>query len=97
MKQYVIIARDGIDEAALERRMSVRHLHLAGASVLKAQGQFVVGGATLDSEGHMNGSVMIVQFETEEAFDAWYRQEPYIVNGVWQHVEVLPFKVAPVE
>lgn len=97
MKQYLIIARDGKDDAAAERRMAVRNMHLAGASLLKAQGRFVVGGAMLNHDGQMNGSVLIVQFETDEAFEAWFQQEPYIVGGVWQEVEVLPFKIASVE
>lgn len=97
MKQYVIIAKDGDDAAALERRMQVRADHLAGAGKLKANGNFVTGGATLDEAGHMNGSVMIVQFETDEAFQEWYNNEPYIVKGVWKHIEVKPFKVANVQ
>jgi len=97
MKQYVVIAKDGDDAAALERRMQVRTDHLAGASKLKANGNFVTGGATLDEAGQMNGSVMIVQFENEEAFQHWYDNEPYIVNGVWKQIEVKPFKVANVQ
>jgi uncharacterized protein len=97
MKQYVIIAKDGNDADALERRMQVRTDHLAGASALKANGNFVTGGATLDEAGRMNGSVMIVQFETDDAFQHWYNNEPYIVQGVWKHIEVKPFKVANVQ
>lgn len=96
MQQYVIIARDGEDADALERRMQTREKHLSGASVLKANGQFVIGGAMLDAEGKMRGSVMIVQFETQEDFDHWYATEPYIVNGVWKDIEVKPFRVANV-
>lgn len=97
MKQYVVIARDGDDAAALQRRLNVRADHLAGASKLKATGNFVVGGAMLDENGNMCGSVMIVQFESDEGFQDWYKNEPYIVKGVWQTIEVKPFKVANVE
>jgi uncharacterized protein len=56
----------------------------------------VIGGATLDEEGKMRGSIMIVQFETKEEFDNWYASEPYIKDGVWQTIEVKPFRVANV-
>lgn len=96
MKQYVIIAQDGNDEAALERRQTVRPVHLAGAKKLKDNNNFVLGGAMLDEEGNMRGSVMIVQFETAEEFQHWYNNEPYITGGVWKNIEVKPFKVANV-
>jgi hypothetical protein len=35
MKQYVIIAYDGDDADAQERRKTIRPLHLAGAKILK--------------------------------------------------------------
>lgn len=96
MKQYVIIARDGNDKDALDRRMNTRPVHLAGARQLKANNQFILGGAMLNDAGQMEGSVMIVQFETEEQFRHWYNNEPYITTGVWKSIEVKPFKVADV-
>jgi uncharacterized protein len=97
MRQYVIIAHDGIDAEASERRKKIRPLHLAGAKILKEKNQFITGGAILDENGQMTGSVMIVQFETEEEFQEWYNNEPYIKEGVWQTIEVKPFRVAVVQ
>ena len=96
MQQYVIIANDGTDEGALERRKQVRPFHLAGAKKLKEQNNYVTGGAILDEEGNMRGSVMIVQFETKEEFDHWFENEPYIKDAVWKSIEVKPFKMADV-
>jgi uncharacterized protein YciI len=96
MKQYVIIARDGNDEAALHRRMETRPVHLEGARQLKTDNHFIVGGAMLNDDGQMEGSVMIVQFQTEEQFQNWYKHEPYITAGVWKTIEVKPFRVAEV-
>jgi len=96
MKQYVIIARDGNDAEAQNRRLTARPVHLAGAARLKAANQFVIGGAMLNEAGQMEGSVMIVQFETEEQFTEWYINEPYITGNVWQSIEVRPFRVANV-
>lgn len=97
MKQYVIIARDGTDADALPRRMASRPAHLAGVKELKANGNYHIGGAILNDEGNMCGSVMILQFETEEQFQSWYNNEPYIQSGTWQSIEVQPFRVAAVE
>lgn len=96
MQQYVIIAQDGRDEEAPERRKAIRPLHLEGARKLKANGQFVIGGATLNEQGGMTGSVMILQFETEEQFKEWYANEPYITQGVWKAIEIKHFRVADV-
>ena len=97
MQQYVIIARDGSDEDALKRRMNVRSNHLENVKTLRSHGNYIVGGAMLNSKGNMCGSVMIVQFETNEEFQKWYDQEPYIKQGVWEMIEVQPFRVAMVE
>jgi len=96
VKQYLIIANDGKDDEALDRRKEVRPLHLAGAKKLKEKNNFVIGGAMLDDDGNMRGSIMIVQFETQDDFQSWYDNEPYITQGVWRTIEVKPFRVADV-
>ncbi|OOQ61089.1 YciI family protein [Mucilaginibacter pedocola] len=96
MNQYLITAYDFTDEHALERRMAIRPHHLDGASALKANGNFILGGAMLNDEGKMIGSTMVLQFETEEELEAWKQGEPYITQKVWETVDVKPFKVATV-
>jgi uncharacterized protein len=96
MQQYLIIARDGNDIEALERRMKARPSHFEGARELKSRDQFVIGGAILDDNGKMIGSMMVVQFETEDDLLNWMRNEPYINGNVWQDIEVKPFKIAEV-
>jgi uncharacterized protein YciI len=96
MNQYIVTAYDYTDEGALERRMGVRPHHLDGAKELNASGNYVVGGAILNDEGKMIGSVMIVQFENEEELQAWQQREPYITQKIWETVDVKPFRVANV-
>jgi uncharacterized protein len=96
MNQYVIYAKDYTDTQALDRRLSVRPTHLAGVQQLKAQGQYILGGAILDEQGQMIGSTMVLQFESSADFEAWYAQEPYIQGKVWEHIEVNPFRVAQI-
>lgn len=94
MDQYIVTAYDHTDSEAFERRMGVRPHHLDAAKVLKENGNYVIGGAILNEEGKMMGSVMILQFETEEELNAWKQGEPYITQKIWESVDVKPFKVA---
>jgi uncharacterized protein YciI len=94
MKQYLVTGYDHTDEGALKRRMDVRPHHLDGANELRANNNYVMGGAILDDEGKMIGSVMVVQFETEEELEAWKKREIYITAGIWETVDVKPFRVA---
>ena len=94
MNQYLVTAYDYTDTEALQRRMNVRPHHLDAAKELRASGNYILGGAILNEEGKMIGSVMIVQFETDEALEAWKQNEPYITQKIWESVDVKPFRVA---
>jgi len=96
MNQYIVTGYDYTDEGALQRRMDVRPHHLDGAKQLKESGNYLIGGALLNEEGKMIGSVMILQFETEEGLEAWKQSEIYITQKIWESVDVKPFKVAGV-
>lgn len=96
MNQYLVTAYDHTDEGALKRRMDVRPHHLDGAKALKANGNYVIGGAMLSEEGKMMGSIMILQFEDEEQLEAWKQSEIYIIGKVWETVDIKPFRVADV-
>ncbi|MFD0764253.1 YciI family protein [Mucilaginibacter lutimaris] len=96
MNQYLVTGYDYTDEGALERRMNIRPHHLDGAKALKESGNYVLGGALLNDEGKMIGSVMVLQFESEDGLEAWKQSEPYITQKIWETVDVKPFKVATV-
>ena len=82
--QFIIKAYDGANK--LDKRMEVRPRHLAGMQQL---GNHVIcAGGLLDEEGKMKGSVLIVDFENRGALDAYLAGEPYVVEGVWEKVEV---------
>ncbi len=92
--QFVVIAHDGTDAEAPERRQSVRANHLEGARRLKDTGAILTGGAMLDEAGAMTGSVVIVDFESRAALDGWLASDPYVTGDVWRRIEVNPFRVA---
>ena len=94
MPQFVVIAYDGTDEAALGRRMAVRAAHLANVAPMVKAGTLKAGGAILDDGGKMIGSVTIADFPDRAGLDAWLAGDPYVTGKVWQRVEVLPFRLA---
>jgi hypothetical protein len=92
--QFVIIARDGTDPEALARRRAVRPAHLESIRLFVARGNILVGGAILDELDNMVGSVLMADFSTREKLDAWLTRDPYVTDGVWQEVEVQPYRAA---
>ena len=82
--QFLVKAYDG--DGKLEKRMEVRPRHLEG---MKALGQQIIcAGGLLDKEGRMKGSALVMEFESRAALDEYLENEPYVVEGVWQKVEV---------
>ena len=92
--QYVIHAYDHTDADALDRRMAVRPAHFDYVRQLKADGQFVLGGALLNPDGQMIGSMLILDLETDEQLTDYLNTDPYIVQGVWDKIDVKPFRQA---
>jgi uncharacterized protein YciI len=94
MPQFVVIAYDGTDAGALDRRMAVRPAHLESIKPMVESGQLKAGGAILDDAGKMIGSVTICDFPDRAALDHWLATDPYIIGNVWQKIEVKPFRLA---
>jgi len=92
--QFVVIARDRTDADAVFRRQTVRPHHLDGIQPLVDAGNILAGGAMLDDDGTMRGSVLLVDFPSRAELDAWIQHDPYVTDGVWDQVEVVPFRVA---
>jgi len=93
--QFVLIARDGDDNQALERRMAAREQHIALGDQMVAAGQMLYGGAILDDMGNMIGSILVLDFPSRDDLDAWLKVEPYVTGDVWRTVDVEPFRVGP--
>ena len=82
--QFLVKAYDGPD--MLDKRMEVRPQHLEG---MKALGkQIICAGGLLDEESAMRGSALVMEFDNRAALDAYLESEPYVVEGVWQKIEV---------
>jgi len=95
--QFLLLAYDGTDSLALQRRLKVRDEHLKKISGLKKDGEFLFGGAILDDNGIMTGSMIVYDFPDRATLDERLKNEPYITEGVWKKLEIKPFRVAKIE
>jgi hypothetical protein len=97
---YVIDARDAQD--SLPRRMEARARHLERLNVLRDAGRLLLAGPypAIDAEdpgpAGFSGSLIVAEFESLEAARTWAEADPYREAGVYQSVDVRPFrKVLP--
>ena len=82
--QFLVKAYDGKD--MLNKRMEVRPWHLEGMKTLGKQ--IIVAGGLLDEAGKMKGSALVMEFPDRAALDEYLANEPYVVEGIWQKIEV---------
>lgn len=93
---YAIISEDV--ENSLPMRKSARPDHIARLNELNDQGKLLLAGPhpAIDSEdpgdNGFTGSLIIAEFASLEAAQAWADADPYIEAGVYKHVSVKPFK-----
>jgi hypothetical protein len=94
--QFLLLAYDGTDAGAAARRAEVRPEHIEKISVLKKHGEFLFGGAILDENGNMKGSMVLYEVPDRKTLDELLKDEPYINSGVWKKIEILPFRLAKI-
>jgi uncharacterized protein YciI len=95
--QFLLTAFDGKDGEAQGRRLSARPGHLENISDMKKRGEFLFGGAILDDNGNMIGSMIVFEFPDRKTMDERLKDEPYIYAGVWKKIEIVPFRLAKIE
>jgi len=93
---YVIEGYDA--PGALPKRLEARPAHLARLNALLDSGRLLLAGPcpAIDSEdpgpAGFSGSVVIAEFESLEDARAWADADPYVAAGVYDRVEVRPFR-----
>ncbi len=93
---YAIIATDVAN--SLEARLAARPAHLERLQVLKGEGRIVLAGPhpAVDSNdpgaAGFTGSLIVAEFDSLSAAQAWADADPYIAAGVYANVLVKPFK-----
>jgi len=98
---YVIYSKDRED--SLQARKEARPEHLARVNALLQEGRLLLAGPrpAIDAEdpgpAGFQGSLIVAQFESLEDARQWADSDPYVRAGVYESIEVTPFKrVMPV-
>ena len=95
---FAIIATDVAD--SLERRKGARPAHIARLQALLDAGRLFVAGAfpavEADDPGPagFSGSMILAEFPSLAAAQAWADADPYVAAGVYANVQVKPFRKA---
>lgn len=93
---YVINSTDVTN--SLEKRKAVRPEHLARLEQLKEEGRLVLAGPcpAIDSNdpgpAGFSGSIIVAEFDSLDAAQAWADADPFTTTGVYESVSVKPFK-----
>jgi len=93
---YAIISED--IENSLEKRGLARPAHLDRLNKLKEAGRLLIAGPhpAIDNnepgEAGFTGSLVVAEFESLTAAQAWADADPYVDAGVYATVKVKPFK-----
>ncbi len=93
---YSIVGTDR--ENSLQARLAARPAHVARLEALKQEGRLIIAGPNpaIDSvdpgAAGFSGSIIIAEFDSFEAAQAWADADPYLESGVYVSVAVKPFK-----
>ena len=93
---YAIVGQDGSD--SLDRRLAARPAHLDRLHAMQQAGRLLLAGPfpAIDSNdpgaAGFTGSLIVAEFDTLDAAQAWADADPYVTAGVYASVSVKPFK-----
>lgn len=93
---YAIIGQDRPE--SLAARLEARPAHLARLTALQDEGRVILVGPfpAIDSPdpgpAGFSGSLIVADFASLEAAQAWADADPYVTAGVFASVSVKPFK-----
>ncbi|MBP2280168.1 uncharacterized protein YciI [Psychrobacter sp. PL19] len=94
MSLFAIIGYDVANSGA--QRKITRTEHLERLQVLSREQRLVIAGPTpiehdQGAMTEMSGSIVIANFDSLEAAQAWASADPYLRDGVYSHVDIKPF------
>lgn len=93
---YAIEGHDA--PGSLDARREARTDHLARLLALREAGRLLLAGPcpAIDAEdpgpAGFSGSIVIAEFDSLQAARAWADADPYVAAGVYQRVDVRPFR-----
>ncbi|MFL9710145.1 YciI family protein [Methylobacillus sp. Pita1] len=93
---YAIIAEDAPD--SLEKRLAARPPHLERLKALQDAGRLLLAGPFPATDSNdpgpagFTGSLIVAEFDSLEAAQAWANDDPFVNAGVYSTVTVKPFR-----
>ena len=93
---YTIIATD--NPGSLPARLAARPAHLERLRALQDQGRLILAGPhpAIDcedpGEAGFSGSLIVAEFSDLETAQAWAADDPYALTGIYEEVQVKPFR-----
>ena len=93
---YAIFGQDVADSS--DKRKAARPAHLARLQTLQDEGRLLLAGpfpavdAVDPGIAGFTGSLIVAEFASLEAAQAWAAADPYVATGVYAQVAVRPFK-----
>jgi len=93
---YAITGHDTVN--SLDKRLAARPAHLARLQALQDQGRLLLAGpfpavdAVDPGAAGYTGSLIVAEFDSLQAAQAWADAEPYVSAGVFEQISVQPFK-----
>ena len=96
MMLYAIVGEDRED--SLAARLAARPAHLERLQALQNGGRLVLAGPcpAIDSAdpgpAGFTGSLIVAEFSSLDAAQAWADADPYVAAGVYARVTVKPFR-----
>ena len=93
---YAIVGEDVPN--SLENRLAARPAHLARLTELEAAGRMILAGPfpAIDSPdpgpAGFSGSLIVAEFASLAAAQAWADADPYVAASVYGRVTVRPFR-----
>lgn len=93
---YAIVGEDVPN--SLDLRLAARPAHVARLNDLQNNGRLILAGpfpaldCTDPGPAGFSGSLIVAEFESLPAAQAWAQADPYVTAGVYTNVSVKPFK-----
>ena len=93
---YAIFGNDV--PGSLDKRLGARPAHLARLQALQNEGRLILAGpfpgvdAIDPGVAGFSGSLIVAEFASLAAAEAWAQADPYVAAGVYAQVAVRPFK-----
>lgn len=91
----IVIAWDGTDDGALDRRLAARPAHLLAAHAMACDGTLLMGGAILSPAGRMVGSIAITSHTSHDSVRDWLAVDPYVTGDVWRDITIHATRLRP--